>query len=598
MRLAVKGILLLLAVYLGFLGGVAYWLDQSVRSLSATLMKNTARIIGNDIAAAISKSALEELRQGDSMARERLEEIVEDVTQRSEVVASLTVVDDSGKVVASDDMEAGKQLAAPDLIFDSEGHVEFVPSRLLFQGGAYHLFVPLLDQERIAGYLRLSISSQPIAALYHRARRELLLIAATGLLGVGVLGFVLHAYIGRRSAALTDVLERAMGGQGVEVPEPGDEFAEAVEVARRVGTQLTEAREKSSLAQRRLGALVKVVDVGVLLLRADHGLDFANGPARELLGYVEAGELERRWEDIRPLLEDRLDTVAINEAQSATVDLELPHDGQGTRVRLEVSELEEESGGGFLVMVKNRDMIDALETELGLAIQMRGLTRFYMGVVHDLKVPLQAMVMNLELLRESFGEDTHHGDPQLRERQARYLRVLREEIERLDRLLRTLLVHTAPPAEPRQAVDVCEIVRELVTLVGPQATQQRVTVDTTLPSEPILFAGHHDRLKQAMLNVVINALEAMPDGGRLSVDVERADGQVRIAFRDNGPGIPPELLPQIYKMHFTTKSGGTGTGLYVARSVVASHGGEIEVDSPPGGGTCFQIFLPLSPENV
>src|SRR5439155_12997295 len=85
-----------------------------------------------------------------------------------------------------------------------------------------------------------------------------------------------------------------------------------------------------------------------------------------------------------------------------------------------------------------------------------------------------------------------------------------------------------------------------------------------------------------------------PDGGRLAIHLENGDGQIRISMRDSGPGISPELQSQIYKMHFTTKSGGTGIGLYVARSVVESHGGEIQVETAAGRGTCFQIYLPLA----
>ena len=131
-------------------------------------------------------------------------------------------------------------------------------------------------------------------------------------------------------------------------------------------------------------------------------------------------------------------------------------------------------------------------------------------------------------------------------------------------------------------------------LVSPQAKQQRVAVETSLPEGPVPFTGHRDRLKQALLNIAMNALEAMPSGGHLAINLENSDGQIRIALRDSGPGISPELQSQIYKMHFTTKSGGTGIGLYVARSVVESHGGDIQVETAAGGGTCFQICLPVT----
>ncbi len=591
MRLAVKGVLLLLALYLAFLGGVAVWVGHSLRAVSNSLIQNTARMIGKEVASAISKSAVEDLVQGDPAARLRLEQLVADVSEHSEVVESIAVVDEAGKVAASDDLEIGRQLAVPEVIFRHEGDVEFADTKVMFQGGQYHLFVPLVDQSRLLGYLRLSINSQPLAKLYYRSRREFALAALAGVLGVASLGVLLHVQLTRRGAALTHALERAIGGEPVSLAEGRDEFAQAVAVARKVGAQLSEAREQSTQATRRLGALAKVMDVGVLLVRADLSLDFANAPARELLKCNGAGALEQRWDDLRHLLESALSAT---HGTTPYVDIEVPDTDQTTRLRLEVNELSDEGGEGFLVVVKSREMIDALENELGLAIQMRGLTRFYMGVVHDLKTPLQAMVMNLELLKESLAANTEAVDERTRARQTRYMDVLRDEVSRLDRQLRALLVHTSPTGEPQQVIDVRDLVRELVMLVGPQAKHQRVTVETSLPEGPVPFTGHGDRLKQALLNIAINALEVMPDGGHLAVHLENGDSQIRISLQDSGPGISPELQSQIYKMHFTTKSGGTGIGLYVARSVVESHGGEIRVETAAGRGTCFQVYLPAA----
>jgi signal transduction histidine kinase len=135
---------------------------------------------------------------------------------------------------------------------------------------------------------------------------------------------------------------------------------------------------------------------------------------------------------------------------------------------------------------------------------------------------------------------------------------------------------------------------DLNTLLAPQAKQQRVTLEVQLPEREIQVIGQRDRLKQALLNIATNALEAMPEGGKLAMALDTVNGHARIAIRDNGPGIAPESLAKIYGMYFTTKTGGTGIGLYVARSVVESHGGNIEVDTQPGMGTCFTVSLPLS----
>jgi signal transduction histidine kinase len=105
-------------------------------------------------------------------------------------------------------------------------------------------------------------------------------------------------------------------------------------------------------------------------------------------------------------------------------------------------------------------------------------------------------------------------------------------------------------------------------------------------------------LKQAVLNIATNALEAMPNGGRMDMALDAEDGHAALAIRDNGPGIAPEVLSKMYGMYFTTKRGGTGIGLYVTRSVVESHGGDIHVESRRGEGTCFTVNLPLAAEDI
>jgi signal transduction histidine kinase len=142
------------------------------------------------------------------------------------------------------------------------------------------------------------------------------------------------------------------------------------------------------------------------------------------------------------------------------------------------------------------------------------------------------------------------------------------------------------------------LIRDLEALLAPQANQQRIRLDVRLPEAEIVLVGHRDRLKQALLNIATNALEAMPDGGQMGMACEPRDGHASVLIRDSGPGIPPEVMGKIYGMYFTTKSGGTGIGLYVARSVVESHGGNIRVDSHAGEGTSFEVDLPLADANA
>lgn len=590
MRLATRSTLVALSAFVPLLVGFAFWTEYQLRSLSTALMEGTARLLGTEIASVVSETVADQLLQADPDAQGRLNQIVADLSTNSEVVAALTVVDATGKVVASKDLEAGRQLAPAEVIFTDKRRSHFLPGETpLDDGGRYHLFVPLLKDDALIGYLRLSLSSHRLIGLYRRARQQFIWLAVAGLACVAALGLALEVQFSRMSRALAQAFESATRGAKVSARPYRQGFSEAIDAARRAGEEIGVARSQTADAQKRFGELMKVMDVGVALVSSDYGLDFANESAREVLGCVQPGELEQRWPDVQ----EHLSRSAANLApEGGTTDLDIGDDDQRTHARLELYPREDR--GGWLILVKNRDKLDALENELRLAIQMRGFAHFYMAFAHDLKAPLNAMVLNLELLKRSLpASDGSDGSDEQHTRRSKYIQTLVGEVSRLDRFLRTVLTHAAPPSTGIKEFDGRELIEELGSLLGPQARHQRVNLGVEPGPEPLTLNGHRDRLKQALLNLAINALESMPQGGELTIQAAKRDTQAAIAIRDTGPGIPPELLKDIYKMHFTTKDGGTGIGLYVARSVIQAHGGDIQVESEAGRGTCFRVTMPL-----
>jgi len=135
-------------------------------------------------------------------------------------------------------------------------------------------------------------------------------------------------------------------------------------------------------------------------------------------------------------------------------------------------------------------------------------------------------------------------------------------------------------------------VRDIAALLTPQARRQRVAIELRVPEQPVETTAMRDRLRQAFLNVAINALEAMPAGGRLELALSREGDGVVLECRDTGPGMKPEQLDEVYQLYYTTKKSGSGLGLYVARLVAESHGGEIRIDSRPGQGTTVALAVP------
>jgi len=592
MRFALKSTLPLIGLYLVAMAGLALWMDREMRSVTRSLMEETARLVGSEIAAAMSGSALDELLVAGPVTRQRLTALAADLAQASDIVASITVVNQSGQVVVSDELEIGRQLMIPELVFQGKAEPQFLGSEFPFGRGTFHLFVPLVRGSDVVGYIRLSLHSQRIGALYRQARHQIVGAAVLGLTVIIALGFYLHMRLTQRGQALAATLEATARGEAVAPTHARDEFSEALEAAGRLGRELNETRERNSQAHRRISAVANFMDVGLLWLSGDRRLEFANPTACELLGCRQPDELQSRWDSVARLLADALARLPTERAGSVRADVEFPIGERVHRLRFEVHRPSDDGSEGLLILVKDRALLDAYETDLRLAMQMRGLARVYSALAHELKAPLGAMALNLEMLDDTLQADDEET-PRNRERQQRYARVLREELDRLNRSLLSVLSQTTSVDRQRQGFDLGAVLRDVEVLLSPQARRQGVEFEIQVPSGDVPLFGQADRMKQALLNIATNALEAMPQGGRIDVSLETENGSARVSIRDNGPGIPPEILEKIYSMYFTTKDGGTGIGLYVARSIVESHGGDIHVASESGRGACFDITLPL-----
>ncbi len=593
MRLATKSTVILIAAYFLMLAALALWMEYQLRAVASALMEGTARLVGSEIAVAMSESARAQLLQGDPASRWRLAQLIADLSQRSDVVAAITVADENGLVVVSDDLEIGQQLALPDFIFHGNAGAQFITSDAPLGGGLYHLFVPLMREDHIVGYLRLSLNSVRMASLYRRVRHQVVVAAFAGLVCIGALGMVVHAQLSRRGAALARTVEATVRGEAVPENTRGDEFSKVIEAAGKLGREMSATRERSSQAQRRINVLANFMDVGVLLLGPDTTLEFANTVARRLLSGTANGDLEPRWRDLKPVLDEALATWRAGAMPPRPVDIDVPTTGGLKRLRFELHRAGEDAREEYLVLVKDCDLLEAFETDLRLATQMRGLARIYGALAHELKAPLGAMALNIELLNDALKLDDG-TERDLAERRRRYATVLQSELARLNRSLIAVLDQTTSLGEAQKRFDLRDLIRDIEALLAPQAKHQRIALAVELPDAEFALTGHRDRLKQALLNIATNAFEAMPEGGRLEVTLAAQSGRATIAVRDTGPGITPEVLATMYTMYVTTKRGGTGIGLYVARSVVEAHGGEIRVDSQLSQGTCFSICLPLS----
>jgi signal transduction histidine kinase len=231
-----------------------------------------------------------------------------------------------------------------------------------------------------------------------------------------------------------------------------------------------------------------------------------------------------------------------------------------------------------------RRLVEQSQMQLVQTEKLAATGRLAASLAHEINNPLQAIHNSLQLML-SFQLEAQE--------QQEYLQIADEEIERLMNLVASILEFARPPQREMRATNLNDVVERVLALAGKYLQHRRVAVKRTLSTElpPIVVAP--DELEQVFINLVLNAVDAMPEGGTLHVaSWQGEDGRLAVAFSDTGHGIAPEDLKRVFEPFFSTREDGTGLGLTVSHNVVERHGGEIAVESAVGRGATFTVWLP------
>lgn len=337
---------------------------------------------------------------------------------------------------------------------------------------------------------------------------------------------------------------------------------------------------------RAFAALSDILNVGVLVLDATGKLAVANPSACHLLGHVRPEDLRAHWPTVGPLLQ--LEPLP----QTATplrraVDFRGAAAARG--LRMEIHALDAAAEAGWLVLLKDRQIVDARDASLLLASRMHTQVYLYGALSHDLKTPLNSMQITLELLAGTLADLGEAPPGESTAALQRYVKVLQDDVARLNRNLHTAVAQ--PLSAEVQTFDLGDIVRETSVRLESQMRRQGVALQLRLPDRAVTLRGAEDWFKQALLNIAVTLLEAMPGEGHLNFDCEAQAGLVSVVISNDGPRIAETTLDEIDRVTFTPGKSWAAMDLYLARVVVESLGGEFRVDTEGAQGTCFRLLF-------
>jgi signal transduction histidine kinase len=217
------------------------------------------------------------------------------------------------------------------------------------------------------------------------------------------------------------------------------------------------------------------------------------------------------------------------------------------------------------------------------------LGRLAAGLSHEIRNPLGTLFLHIDLLEEEFREPSAESPTVIQQTFGE----IRTALTRLDELVQDYLSLVRVSTIELAVQDVGAAVQAWTAKMQSRAAQQGVTVELEGHTTVGPLAFHPSTLRRAVLNVVQNAIEAMPEGGTLRLECTRTATEVHVCIRDSGIGIPAEHLPRIFEPLYTTKPGGTGLGLYIMREILVAHGGRVAVESVEGQGTAFILMFPV-----
>jgi PAS domain S-box-containing protein len=247
--------------------------------------------------------------------------------------------------------------------------------------------------------------------------------------------------------------------------------------------------------------------------------------------------------------------------------------------------LEEPAVSGIVINLRDVTEQKRIQANLIQAEKLAALGQLAASLAHEISNPLQLIIGHLELAQEDLGE---------KEVVAEHLAAIHAEVQRLSRTVTSIRDLSRRRSSWRERANVNALIEQVLDLSRKQCQYRGVRIrwDPELNLPAVILVP--DQIKQVLLNLLLNAIEALPDGGWVEVNTARTDDPVgvRITFTDNGTGIPPDVMPHIFEPFFSTKAEGIGLGLFISQNIMQQHGGHIEVQSSVGTGSTFSLWLP------
>lgn len=353
-----------------------------------------------------------------------------------------------------------------------------------------------------------------------------------------------------------------------------------------LGRQIRDSKEIFSALKDNVDQLMAKLQDGLMLFARDTRVVLVSAPVESILGRPRGELLGRTVQEVfdrnsmlgAALLDafERRRPISQREFEAAG----------GRRVQVSLDFVQEKNSQiGALVIMRDAESVQRIGDEIEMSRRLSASGRLTRGVAHEVKNPINAIVLHLQLLQNKLAQ----VEPDTR----RHMDIIDSEIRRLDRVVQTLVDFTRPRDLHLEEMDLRRLLEDVAQLAAPDAEQHGVTIERHMQEVRLPVKVDVDLMKQAILNVVINGVQAMPGGGALTISAQRENGFVVAEVHDQGGGIPQEMHDKVFELYFTTKKDGSGIGLAQTYQILQWHYGSVDFESTDAG-TVFRFKIPAA----
>ena len=583
---------------------------QNAQFITLEIFNSAREALENDLSnskldlsqPAIFNDAVEESLQTDA----GLSSLVQSVIGYSPTVYDIAITDASGKAIIHTDPGVVGHIAAKRDDLDELRSAGFWKQLRAVYGEpkVYEVRLPMERNGVQFATIRVGISTVFLKSTLQPKLNRAVILALTSILLALIVAALLSNLALRPLERISRRLDEmaaavATTQMSAVVPTPTrakDEYGAVNTKIEYIGQQMKDVKEVFSAMKENLDQIMSNLQDGVMLFSREDRVVMASASMDRFLHKDRSELMGHRIDEVlagRPMLGEPILTAFHGHRPIAAIEVHADPPspgGESPRVQLSLDFIEENGERiGAILTLRDAESVHRIEDELELSRRLAAVGRLTSGVAHEVKNPINAIVVHLELLRQKAKEQ----DPDVR----RHMDVIGSEIRRLDRVVQTLVDFTRPMELRLVDNDLARVLEDIVALATPDAEKHGVHVIRHIGPEPLPVKIDIDLVKQAVLNIMINGMQAMAKGGNLTISAHRDDGEALVEITDQGGGIPPEIREKIFNLYFTTKSGGSGIGLPMTYRVLQLHNGSLDFDSKVGEGTTFRLRFPLAERN-